>query len=120
MERTLVAIAATGVGLLLLLPGCQKDLATREVASTQTPAAAPDSVADNVAEPGDDAEAVDRGPAKGGAQVWSENCMRCHNYRRPSEHSDRHWEIIAHHMRVRGNLTAEEHRQILAFLKAAN
>ncbi len=56
----------------------------------------------------------------GGAQAWSDNCMRCHNLRHPRERSDREWDIIVHHMRVRANLTAEEHRVILAFLKAAN
>ncbi len=53
---------------------------------------------------------------KGGAQVWSENCMRCHNLRRPSQRSDREWEAIVHHMRVRANLTSEEHRLIVRFL----
>ncbi len=57
---------------------------------------------------------------KGGAQLWAENCMRCHNYRRPRERSDREWDVIVLHMRVRANLTANEHRQIARFLKSAN
>ena len=57
---------------------------------------------------------------KDGARAWAQNCMRCHNIRDPQERSDREWEIIVHHMRVRANLTAEEHRLILEFLKAAN
>ena len=57
---------------------------------------------------------------KGGAQVWAQNCMRCHNLRQPHERSDREWEAIVFHMRVRANLTAEEHRLIVEFLKAAN
>ncbi len=57
---------------------------------------------------------------KDGARAWAQNCMRCHNVRDPQEHSDREWEIIVHHMRVRANLTADEHRLILEFLKAAN
>ena len=56
----------------------------------------------------------------GGARLWEQNCMRCHNYRTPASLSDRQWEIVMHHMRVRANLTGEEHRQILAFLKSAN
>ena len=59
-------------------------------------------------------------PIKGGAQVWAQNCMRCHNLRQPHERSDREWEAIVFHMRVRANLTAEEHRLIVEFLKAAN
>ncbi len=57
---------------------------------------------------------------KDGARAWAQNCMRCHNIRDPQERSDREWEAIVHHMRVRANLTAEEHRLILEFLKAAN
>lgn len=57
---------------------------------------------------------------KDGARAWAQNCMRCHNVRDPQERSDREWEIIVHHMRVRANLTADEHRLILEFLKAAN
>ena len=38
----------------------------------------------------------------------------------PASLSDRQWEIVLHHMRVRANLTAEEHELILEFLKAAN
>ncbi len=57
---------------------------------------------------------------KDGARAWAQNCMRCHNVRDPQERSDREWEIIVHHMRVRANLTADEHRLIVEFLKAAN
>ena len=56
----------------------------------------------------------------GGARLWSQNCMRCHNLRPPRERSDRQWAVIAHHMRVRANVTAQEHREILKFLQAAN
>ncbi|MHC4135496.1 MAG: hypothetical protein ACYTDU_15465 [Planctomycetota bacterium] len=60
------------------------------------------------------------GAEAGGARLWEENCARCHNYRRPSSRSDSEWAIIMHHMRVRANLTAEEHRKITRFLQAAN
>jgi hypothetical protein len=56
----------------------------------------------------------------GGAKLWAQNCIRCHNIRNPASLSDRQWEIVLHHMRVRANLTAEEHELILEFLKAAN
>lgn len=55
-----------------------------------------------------------------GAQLWSQNCARCHNIRPPSSYSDRNWDIIVHHMRVRANLTAEEYESIRNFLKSAN
>ncbi len=57
---------------------------------------------------------------KGGAQLWAENCVRCHNIRSPSTYSDAEWDVAMHHMRIRANLTTEEHRKILAFLKSAN
>jgi hypothetical protein len=57
---------------------------------------------------------------RGGAQLWGDNCARCHNSRSPSEFDDGQWDVIAHHMRVRANLTGYEHDTILRFLKSAN
>ena len=58
--------------------------------------------------------------ATGGAQLWAQNCGHCHNIRSPNSYSDAQWEVAVLHMRVRANLTAEEHKQILAFLKSAH
>lgn len=101
MKRTLIISAMAGLTLLILslsAPGCHQ--------GTEAPQS----------EAGPD---IAQAP-KGGALFWSQNCMRCHNLRPPRERSDREWEIIVHHMRVRANLTAEEHRLILQFLKSAN
>ena len=57
---------------------------------------------------------------KGGAEVWAQNCAHCHNIRSPSSYSDAQWEVVMLHMRVRANLTAEEHKKILTFLKSAH
>ncbi len=57
---------------------------------------------------------------KGGAQLWSENCMMCHNLRSPSTFSPKQWEIAVQHMRVQANLTAEEARKILNFLQSGH
>ena len=57
---------------------------------------------------------------KGGSQLWSENCARCHNMRSPSAYSDAEWDVVMHHMRIRAQLTAKEHKAILEFLKSAN
>ncbi len=104
-----------GIGLLatlaLIAPGCQK---TTAVTASEEHDTGETAQADHVS------IAVAAGPRKGGAQMWKENCMRCHNLRNPRERSDREWDIIGHHMRVRANLTAEEHRLIVAFLKSAN
>ena len=55
---------------------------------------------------------------KGGAQLWAENCSRCHNVRSPDYYSPGQWAIVGQHMRVRGYLTGQEERQITAFLQA--
>ena len=59
-------------------------------------------------------------PGLGGAQLWSQNCAHCHNVRSPDSYSDAQWDVAMLHMRVRANLTAEEHKKILAFLKSAH
>ena len=56
----------------------------------------------------------------GGAELWARNCGHCHNIRSPSSYSDSQWDVAMMHMRVRANLTAEEHKKILAFLKTAH
>jgi len=94
---------------LFLPSGCRAGKSTSIAPATRLASDAPEAVAED--------EVVSR---KGGAQVWSENCMRCHNLRRPRQRSDREWAVIAHHMRVRANLLAEEHRLILRFLQSAN
>ncbi len=58
--------------------------------------------------------------SKPGAQLWGENCGRCHNIRTPSSYSDGQWEIVVAHMRTRANLTSDEADKILEFLQAAN
>ncbi len=57
---------------------------------------------------------------KSGAQLWGENCVRCHNTPSPAAYNDTDWETIGLHMRIRANLTAEETRKIVEFLQSAN
>jgi len=57
---------------------------------------------------------------KAGAQLWAENCSRCHNIRPPQGFSDSQWQAITHHMRLRANLTGEETRKITEFLQAGH
>ncbi len=114
---TRVTLAAALLCLPLVLSACHK--------STPTIEAEAPVEAETTAGEGDGQVDVKDSPElatalKGGAQMWAENCMRCHNYRRPRERSDREWDVIVLHMRVRANLTANEHRQILRFLKSAN
>jgi mono/diheme cytochrome c family protein len=57
---------------------------------------------------------------KGGAQLWGENCVRCHNAPDPPSFGDVEWETIGMHMRIRANLTDSEVNKIVEFLKLAN
>ena len=73
------------------------------------------------------ASALEKTPAQqaktlkvGGAQLWAQNCGHCHNIRSPNSYSDAQWDVVMLHMRVRANLTAEEHKENLAFLKSAH
>jgi cytochrome c5 len=59
-------------------------------------------------------------PAKAGAQLWAENCTRCHNSRPPDSYSQAQWQTVVHHMRLRANLTGEEARKITEFLQSAS
>ena len=58
--------------------------------------------------------------AKSGAQLWSENCARCHNAPAPGEFNNDNWEIAGMHMQVRANITQTDVNKIIDFLKAAN
>jgi len=58
--------------------------------------------------------------AKSGAQLWGENCLRCHNSPSPETFSDTEWDVAVMHMRVRANLTEPEAVKIAEFLKTAN
>ena len=88
--------------------GCQKGQRSVEIATTG------DAIEPETLTSHEDAQ------HRAGALAWSQNCMRCHNLRNPNERSDREWDVIVHHMRVRANLTADEHRLILRFLQSAN
>jgi len=57
---------------------------------------------------------------KAGAQLWGENCVRCHSTPSPAAYNDTDWETIGLHMRVRANLTKLEAEKIFDFLKSAN
>lgn len=59
-------------------------------------------------------------PHKAGAQLWAENCSRCHNIRPPESFSDTQWQTITHHMRLRADLTGQETRTITEFLQASH
>lgn len=109
-KRTVIIVALFGalaiMSTLSMMAGCESSAVNQPQAEGQ---AAQEPV-----------DLVNNRDLKGGAQLWAENCMRCHNIRSPRSYTDAQWEVAAHHMRVRGNLLADEHRSILAFLKSGN
>lgn len=60
------------------------------------------------------------GPARGGAELWAQNCQHCHNSRSPASYSDKEWDVAMMHMRNQARLTADEYRAIRDFLQAGN
>ena len=57
---------------------------------------------------------------KTGAQLWAENCTRCHYNPEPKDYADQSWEIIGKHMKIKAGLTDVEMQKVVAFLKTAN
>ena len=57
---------------------------------------------------------------RGGAQLWGENCVRCHSTPPPNAFSSEQWETIGMHMRVRAGLTDSEIKRITEFILSAN
>ena len=57
---------------------------------------------------------------KSGAQLWGENCSRCHNAPGPGELNNDNWEVVSMHMQVRANLIKPDMDKIIDFLKSAN
>ncbi len=57
---------------------------------------------------------------KSGAQLWGENCIRCHNTPSPADFNDAQWKTVGLHMQDRANLTSDEAGKIVAFLQSAN
>ena len=56
---------------------------------------------------------------KSGAQLWAENCQRCHNTPSPSSFSADQWETIGMHMQTRALITEKERDKVVMFLQQA-
>jgi hypothetical protein len=65
-----------------------------------------------------EAEGGSKALVRQGARLWSPYCGECHSARPPAERSPAEWDTIMMHMRVRANLSAEDTRALLEFLKA--
>jgi len=55
-----------------------------------------------------------------GQRLWAQNCSRCHNSRSPSDYNNTQWDVAMLHMRLRANLTAEEHLKIQRFIQSGD
>jgi len=55
--------------------------------------------------------------AKSGAQLWAENCQRCHNTPSPSTFSPEQWQTVGMHMQSRALITEDEKKKIVEFLQ---
>jgi len=127
ISRRIIILSVFTIPLLTLAAfnGCQS-AGERTSGATGAPEPAAESSdvllgVTGLAQPGEQpAQKETRRPSKGFAQLWTENCIRCHNSRDPRTYTDAEWTVAMHHMRVRANLTAEEHRAILEYLKASN
>lgn len=99
---SVAGLSALGLGaVVMLVAGCQMPGGHTHANSATTVASAGKS-------------------GKGGAQLWAESCLSCHNVRSPSQYSDADWDIVMHHMRVRANLSASDTETITKFLRSAN
>src|SRR3954454_23262763 len=96
---------------LLIIAGC-----SAEPSTARSPNAAPTTAPSD----GPLASLFGPTPHKAGAQLWSENCTRCHYVRPPDAYSAAQWTVVMQHMRLRANLTGSEEREILRFLQAGS
>ena len=58
--------------------------------------------------------------AKSGAQLWAENCQRCHNTPSPSAFAGEQWKTVGMHMQTRAMLTNNERDKIIDFMQSMN
>ena len=54
---------------------------------------------------------------KSGAQLWGENCNRCHNAPSMEQYSKEQWTIIGTHMKLKAGLTHDEMTKVVSFLQ---
>jgi hypothetical protein len=76
-------------------------------------------VCPSAAQPAAPGEAERRALFLRGAQLWPVYCNTCHNARTGAEFSPAEWEMIIMHMRTQANLTPEDARAVLEYLRSS-
>jgi hypothetical protein len=59
-----------------------------------------------------------RGLILKGAKLWPIYCNQCHNARPPGEKAPHEWDQEIMHMRMLGNIPADDARALVQYLKA--
>lgn len=101
-----LTLTAAALGLLLMA-GCAANKSTKTATATSKPGVWPLTFKDPAT-------------TESGAQIWAENCMRCHELRSPSQYTPAQWGIIVQYMRLRAGLTGTQAKKVLAFLQSAS
>jgi cytochrome c1 len=57
---------------------------------------------------------------KSGAQLWGENCNRCHNAPSMDQYGKDQWSVIGNHMKLKAGLTDAEVNKIVAYLQSGH
>lgn len=55
-----------------------------------------------------------------GAQLYQQNCSRCHSERFATEKTDAQWQTVMLHMRIRGQIPSKDADAILDYLQQSN
>jgi len=55
-----------------------------------------------------------------GAELWANNCLRCHNTPPPSAYNDEEWNAIVNHMQKVAGFTVKDADKIAKFMQSAN
>jgi len=58
--------------------------------------------------------------SQSGAQLWGNNCIRCHNIPSPEAYNDQEWTAIVNHMQKVAGFTVKDADKIAEFMKSAN
>ena len=53
-----------------------------------------------------------------GSDLWANNCGRCHNAPPSTSYTNEQWEVLGMHMKMRAQVTDDDMKKIVGFLKS--